>query len=207
MSMGGYYCHTYNGRVKEFSLESENCCGEDLIRFCLTKARYMDYLWMRLFNRKVFEDFEFPEGKYFEDIATVIILCDRAKCCAVIDKIVYHYYMRKGSICFNDDLDKQMHRLEAVQKKRSFIKSKYPALLPEASENVLETCITLFGKFDAMGIRNVRKDFKKVCHIFNKYIDDCSKRTMKIKGAVALFKISPLLLAKMIRVYSYVDSR
>lgn len=207
MSMGGYNCYTYNGSVKRFSLEPEICCDIDLMRFCLTKARYMDYLWLRLFNKDVFKDFSFPEGKYFEDVATVIMLCDKAGSCAVTDKIVYNYYMRSGSICFNDDLDKQMHRLDAVKKKRNFIKNKYPELLPEVSENVLETCITLLGKLDSIGIKNVEAEFKTVCRIFRKSIALSPRRTVKLKCAVLLFQISPVLLAKLIRIYSNINSR
>ncbi len=52
----------------------------------------------KLFARYLFEDVQFPVGKYYEDLATVPILLFKAKKIVKVNEVGYIYYQRTGSI-------------------------------------------------------------------------------------------------------------
>lgn len=52
----------------------------------------------KLFKRSLFEQLQFPEGKYYEDLATVPVLLYRAKWVVKVNRALYFYRQRSGSI-------------------------------------------------------------------------------------------------------------
>jgi len=52
----------------------------------------------KLFERELFSDIQFPEGKYYEDLATVPILLFKAGKAVKADQALYFYRQRRGSI-------------------------------------------------------------------------------------------------------------
>lgn len=52
----------------------------------------------KIFHRSLFDDIEFPVGKYYEDLATIPILLYKAKKIVKVNKSYYTYFQRSGSI-------------------------------------------------------------------------------------------------------------
>ena len=52
----------------------------------------------KLFKKELLNDLQFPEGKYYEDLATVPILLYKANRIAKVDEPLYFYRQRSGSI-------------------------------------------------------------------------------------------------------------
>jgi len=52
----------------------------------------------KIFKKTLFDDIEFPLGKWYEDLATIPIIVFNAKKCTYIPKVFYYYYQREGSI-------------------------------------------------------------------------------------------------------------
>lgn len=65
---------------------------------CLYNWDIDSAVWNKLYRRKIFKDNIFPEGKYYEDIATQHYLISRASKVVVIDSLLYHYQKRNDSI-------------------------------------------------------------------------------------------------------------
>ncbi|MBQ6223088.1 MAG: glycosyltransferase [Solobacterium sp.] len=52
----------------------------------------------KLYKASLFEDLQFPFGRYYEDLATVPILLYKAQKVVKVNKALYHYRQRSGSI-------------------------------------------------------------------------------------------------------------
>ena len=54
--------------------------------------------WNKIVKKELYRDLSFPVGKNNEDVAVTPIILARAKKIAVVDKVLYMYYQRTGSI-------------------------------------------------------------------------------------------------------------
>ncbi len=205
MSMGGYYCHTYSGRVKTYIPSEAVLKGKSLIRFGLTTGKNMDYVWLRLYHKSLFEHLLFPVGKLYEDTRTTVKYMHFAKKCAIISEPVYHYYMRMGSICSSTDLAKRLELIEAVEEKQRFVCEKYPQYAPYAYDLLIESYCNGLWKMDEVGYRNCRKEYVALCRKFRDALTKQSKKSLKVRLSVSLFQISPKLLGKLVRLYAYMQ--
>lgn len=52
----------------------------------------------KLFARSLFQDIEFPVGKWYEDLATIPMICFNAERIVKVNEAFYVYYQRSGSI-------------------------------------------------------------------------------------------------------------
>lgn len=64
----------------------------------LTRRKLKDGPWCRLVPRTWMTDAPFPEGKYYEDLSQTYRILLRAKKTAVVNRTIYHYVRRSGSI-------------------------------------------------------------------------------------------------------------
>ena len=55
-------------------------------------------VWNKCCRASLFSDFQFPPGRYYEDIGSTHRLIDRAKTVFLSNAMLYHYTYRKGSI-------------------------------------------------------------------------------------------------------------
>ena len=95
----GYY-RQYAKTATEHALTGKEICyeGKGLIPAIMKGYVFGHYAWNKIYKKELFTDCSFPEGKYFEDIATtwrVLLKCHRVIC---VRNILYHYTIRKDSI-------------------------------------------------------------------------------------------------------------
>lgn len=82
-----------NCQMKSLKMNQKQC----LRRLCENKW-FTSYVWNKLYRREVFDNIKFPFGENFEDISIMHELIKNASTIVCSDKILYHYYMRSGSI-------------------------------------------------------------------------------------------------------------
>ena len=70
----------------------------------LTKPYIGNVAWNKLYRRALFSDIRYPEGRYYEDIATTYRLMMKAERVVCIPEVLVHYRVRAGSICRSYDL-------------------------------------------------------------------------------------------------------
>lgn len=54
--------------------------------------------WGHLFKTSLFENIRFPQGKIYEDLATIPYIVFKAKRITIIETAIYYYFQRPGSI-------------------------------------------------------------------------------------------------------------
>lgn len=89
-----------------------------------------NFLWNKLFKKKLFNNIIFPDGKVYEDIATTYRLLDKAKKIVFSTAQIYFYRQHDDSIVHrkNDIKALQMlgNRVNAQYQLVLFLKNKYP---------------------------------------------------------------------------------
>ena len=73
------------------------------------------YVWRYLYQKNLFEDVEFPQGKLYEDIFTTHKLIFKTNVLAVVEQPLYYYYQRDDSIVHSKWSTKQLDRLEGYE--------------------------------------------------------------------------------------------
>lgn len=82
--------------------------------------------WNKLYKISLFDKIKFPQGKIYEDFATIPFLIDQSSNICVTDEKLYYYVQRKGSI--NNNLKFNSHIFDLIEntsKMENFIEEKY----------------------------------------------------------------------------------
>lgn len=87
--------------------EIEKISSMDMIKLLLNTSKAEKRfatisVWDRLYHKSIIENLRFPEGKCYEDIVYSIKAIINAKECVYINKSLYHYRVREGSITYKD---------------------------------------------------------------------------------------------------------
>lgn len=69
------------------------------------------YSCNKIFAKKLWQNVTFPQGMYYEDIATIYKIFDKAEKVSITEKIYYNYFRRSNSICLDKDPYKNIKRL------------------------------------------------------------------------------------------------
>lgn len=81
--------------------------------------------WNRLCARELYDGIEFPTGRIHEDEGTTYKLVDQCSVISVIDKVLYHYRARKGSITNDKRNDRNLDILYLMREKCDFFEDKH----------------------------------------------------------------------------------
>lgn len=86
----------------------------------------------KFFHRSLFREFRFPFGKVCEDVPVMYRIALEAAGAAMLNKPVYNYFHRSGSITTSRLSEKTFHFSEHTAGIYSFIRDNYPAIELEA---------------------------------------------------------------------------
>ena len=76
----------------------------------------------KLYKKELFEDVQFPVGRYYEDLALIPSLLYKAKRVSKVDEPFYIYYQRRGSIAHSAN-KKIFHIYDAIKDDIDYVKS------------------------------------------------------------------------------------
>lgn len=109
--------------------------GGDIIlsnKKCIEKMLYHDVIdtsaWAKLYKIKLFDNVQYPKGKWFEDIATTYALMLKCEKIAVGLESKYNYILRPDSIVNSEFKLKKMDLLEMTDQMAADILKIYPDL-------------------------------------------------------------------------------
>lgn len=94
--------------------------AKEMTMLCL-RERMAHSACTMLIDRRLFDNIEFPEGKYFEDRFTLFRLTAACGRGAIINRHYYHYYQRNGSICHSPSYRKWSDAAESEGERLRFI--------------------------------------------------------------------------------------
>ena len=83
------------------------------------------YAWGVLIPKNFFDNIQFPNGKYFEDMATMYKIYNQANKIYIIDSKLYKYRVNPSSIIHTMNKNKISNYIQAVNSFVNFYKEKY----------------------------------------------------------------------------------
>lgn len=120
--------------------------------------------WVRLYRKELFDKFQFPEGRYFEDHCSIYRWTADCQRLVHVDRPLYHYFMRTDSICSSllnnprkvvDFFDAEFDRLEYIEENNLFTD---PNELYEARSYIIKQSITHLKTYTSAMPRATLKD-------------------------------------------------
>ena len=113
--------YTWNSAEPEYRIES----SRQYCRMCiLNNAKGVWILCDKVFNKKCFEGIRLPEGRIYEDNATVYKIMFQSDKIAVTDKVLYYYYQHEGSTTNQSFSEKSLDWLTVLDEMSSFFLEK-----------------------------------------------------------------------------------
>lgn len=92
----GYYTE-WEGRSIKVDIPNKYFNRTELMG-SLIKNEINTMAWNKLWRKKLFNVIRFPQGRFFEDIATTYKVFDKVNEAVSVSQSLYHYRIRKGSI-------------------------------------------------------------------------------------------------------------
>lgn len=152
MSYCNYCCEYEDGHIEQLYPNSGRVYSlipkEVVIDILLDKVSSSSCT--KLFKRKLFDAFTFPEGVCYEDHLTVYRWAAECNRIGWIDKTYYNYLQRDGSICHSSDLKNLYDYFLAEYERLSFVENatvfddKESAVLVS---RIVKHCLWIFNTF------------------------------------------------------------
>ena len=99
--------------------------------------------WGKLYKRRIFDNLDFPFGKYHEDMYIMHLAFDNARYVGVNPKELYNYRYNNSSITGRTFNIKRQDAVEAMQLRLAFISEFYPELKSDQLRQLVWTCCKL----------------------------------------------------------------
>ena len=130
---------------------SQTMTGKEAAVTLLTKQNNMEIIaWNKFYKRELFGDILYPEGENYEDNLTTYKLLSKAWRVAYVQKSLYVYRERVGSITNNDEKEKKLlAREKAAREANAFFKDSD---LKKATEIAMLTAKLAWMDFAINGV-------------------------------------------------------
>lgn len=143
--------------------------------------------WAKLYRRDLVEKHPFPEGRLYEDLATLYKIVGDCKIVAFSNKIVYYWLQREGSTMRSEFNKKQLFALEAIQQQIAYMKKNYPDVVHSAKVRYVSKIVELMPL--AIKSKNPKESYK-ILKEEMQYMDNIfNDRQMKLSQKIRLFSI------------------
>lgn len=151
MAMCGYYVHftTNNCNIADADtvvggvFDQKGCVDSAYVINGIACGKIENFLWNKVFKRKLFEDVRLPNRAIFEDASVVYQLVHKSKRVSIVDKPLYHYIKRNGSLTRTISLNNRLDSLCYFDDFYSFIKENYNEVIPNCGRLLYSLCVTM----------------------------------------------------------------
>ena len=90
-------------------------------------------VWDKLYRKELWKNVRFPDGHVWEDIDVVYRIFDLCNCVRVVDRVLYFYRMRPGSITYTCTKESSEDRILAWDHLASFAEANIPNCFDETN--------------------------------------------------------------------------
>lgn len=160
----------------------------DAMKELLIDTNIQSYAWNKLFRRELFEGLEFPTNKNFEDIATTLLLFEKANKVVLLEEPKYYYVRRDNSIVGVRNYKTYKDYLDVIYNKYKYLDGKYEELDLYNAYNFVINMIWVYTIIVAFDLEEVYEDFKNQYDLFesliNKYQNEIIEKLDNYNKAV-----------------------
>lgn len=147
----------------------------EAINELLIDSRIQSYAWNKLFRKELFENIEFPNGKNFEDIATTLLLFEKANKVVLLETPKYHYLRRDDSIIGSASVKTYLDYLDIILDKYVYLKGKYKETELCNKYNYVKNMICIHTIIVTFGLEELKEKYERNYKIFEEIIKENEK--------------------------------
>ena len=131
------------------------------IKELLIDTKIQSYAWNKLFKKELFENLEFPTNKNFEDIATTLLLFEKANKIVLLEDPKYYYLRRDNSIVGKRNYKTYKDYLDVIYDKYLYLDGKYEELDLYNAYNFIINMVWVYTIIVAFDLEDVYTHFLK----------------------------------------------
>ena len=131
---------------------------------------FHQHVWNKLYKAELVLDVPFPFGKLNEDEFWTYQIFGRAKMVTKINKTMYCYFQRSGSIMGAGFNLRRLDALEGKFNRQQYIEKYYPTLASQARINLFSSCV-FSGQSTLKYLRDPEKE--QAISKINQYVKGC----------------------------------
>ena len=131
---------------------------------------FHQHVWNKLYKAELVLDVPFPFGKLNEDEFWTYQIFGRAKMVTKINKTMYYYFQRSGSIMGAGFNLRRLDALEGKYNRQQYIEKYYPTLASQARINLFSSCV-FSGQSTLKYLRDPEKE--QAISKINQYVKGC----------------------------------
>ena len=148
---GVVYCDNQENIIRSQAVDKKIVLysDEQLKTMMLDDRRLSTVAWGKIYKRFLFDDVEYPIGKYHEDIYTTYKLLSKAKSTIVISKAMYYYRQSPNSITHEVFNLKHLDSLDGCIERKKYIDIYHPSLNKVASATIAYSACKILEKMFA----------------------------------------------------------
>ncbi|ARE45062.1 hypothetical protein A3778_13600 [Lacticaseibacillus paracasei] len=186
-------CESYHVRGNKKDRPNESGKVFSLDRFealdLLIKDRaFRSRLWGRLYKVDVWKNVFFPEGETYEDVSTLYRTYLNANHFSFLEKALYYYNQREGSIVHPDDYKSLFSLLNARRSRYKILSKTYPELNENLKASVIAAGIDILKKSASGNVYLEAAEMNEVRQVFTIY-----KSSKTLKNLSPSYRLSFLL--------------
>ena len=184
IAVGGYVYQNESGEDATPKEESRTALfsPEEAICHMNYGQGYGCFAWGKMYRTELIRNNPFPEGKIYEDLATMCRIMGNAGSIAYGNKQIYVWIQRQGSIMHSGFSDRQWDGMEAAEQQLAYISERYPSAVSSARYRYTAKAAELIAVcFSSGGDRTVFRRLREYANRYGEEVlrDPNAKRTMK----------------------------
>ena len=164
----------YNDDLKVTNYETV-----DALDGLIIENPFKQHVWNKLYKSSVALDIPYAVGKLNEDEFWTYQVFGKAKKVTRINKTMYYYFQRNGSIMGNGYNIRRLDALEGKMNRQAYIEKNFPVLTTKAKVDLYGSCMFAYQCVLKFMSGN---DKKKACKIIRDYKNRCKLTTDEINS-------------------------
>ena len=170
-----------NEKFDEYSddLKVTNYETVDALDGLISENPFKQHVWNKLYKSSVALDIPYAVGKLNEDEFWTYQVFGKAKKVTRINKTMYYYFQRNGSIMGNSYNIRRLDALEGKVNRQAYIEKNFPILTTKAKVDLYGSCMFAYQCVLKFMSGN---DKKKACKIIRDYKNRCKLTTDEINS-------------------------
>lgn len=160
--------------LEEINARSTPVCyaPEKALELLIQDTVFHQYVWNKIYRNTCLKGISFLPGKINEDEFWTYQIFGRANRVTKIEKRLYYYFQRSGSIMNSGYSLKRLDALEAKLERQAYIDCKFPALGGTSRANLLGSCV-YSGQMALLHMKGPERD--KVVSIAEDYFHKAAR--------------------------------
>lgn len=152
----------------------------------------------KIYKKKIIENCPYPNGIYYEDLATTYKIIENCKSIVYLDKSNYFYVQRSGSIVHRRPSQKELMGIDISEEIIAYMETYHPSVVPAAicryNSKILEYIPNLLSnEYEDKTIFNYLKNKEKK-YYKNIMEDSCIGNKIKMRSTAIMLGYLPTII-------------